>query len=179
MSWQEVLNFWFEEIEPAAHWRKDLDFDRLVERRFGDLLHSAGACELSAWRDQPAGRLAEVIVIDQFSRNIYRDNPKAFAHDGLALALAQEAVERGVAKELPADQRAFLYLPYMHSESALIHQQAVELFSEPGLESNYQFELRHKAIIDRFGRYPHRNQILGRISTPQEVEFLQQPGSSF
>mgnify|MGYP003665301885 FL=1 len=178
-SWREVVNFWFEEIEPASHWRKDPEFDRFIEQRFGELLRTASACELFPWRAQPLGRLAEVIVLDQFSRNIYRDTERAFAQDGLALALAQEAVSLGVAVQLPAQQRVFLYMPYMHSESAAIHQRAVELYAEPGLEENYQFELRHKAIIDRFGRYPHRNSLLGRSSTPEEMLFLQQPGSSF
>lgn len=179
MDWGDVLEFWFEEVEPASHWRKDPQFDRLIERRFGDLHQAACACELYSWRDQALGRLAEVIVLDQFSRNIYRDSAAAFTQDSLALVLAQEAVSQGVAAQIPAQQRAFLYLPFMHSESVIIHHRAVELFAEPGMEENYRFELRHKAIIDRFGRYPHRNAILGRCSTPEELTFLQQPGSSF
>ena len=103
----------------------------------------------------------------------------AVRNDALALALAQEAVARGCDRELPVPQRAFLYLPYMHSESPLIHEQALRLYATPGLEHNLDFERRHKAIIDRFGRYPHRNALLGRVSTPEELEFLQQPGSSF
>ncbi len=179
VSWNEVIRFWFVEIEPASHWGKDPEFDQLIEQRFGDLYQSACACELYPWRTQAQGRLAEVIILDQFSRNLYRDTDKAFAQDGLALALAQEAVSLGVAAELPPQQRAFLYLPFMHSESAAIHQRALALFAEPGLEDNYQFELRHKAIIDRFGRYPHRNDLLGRRSTAKELKFLQEPGSSF
>ncbi len=125
------------------------------------------------------GRLSEIILLDQFSRNIYRDKPAAFAQDALALALAQEAIAAGIASELTVDQRSFLYMPFMHSESELIHQQAVKLFSEPGLEASLEFEIRHKKIIDRFGRYPHRNEILGRTSTVEEQQFLAQPGSSF
>jgi len=179
LSWREVIRFWFEEVEPACHWGKDPEFDQLIEQRFGDLYQSACACELYAWRAQAQGRLAEIIVLDQFSRNLFRDSDKAFAQDSLALALAQEAVSLGVQAELPPNQRAFLYLPFMHSESAAIQQRAVELFAEPGLESNYQFALRHKEIIDRFGRYPHRNDLLGRRSTAKELKFLQEPGSSF
>ncbi len=179
MSWQRVLQFWFDEIDPALHWRKDHEFDRLIENRFGELHRAAGACELFHWRDQPQGRLAEVIILDQFSRHIYRDRAQSFAADGLALALAQEAVRLDLGAPLTPAQRAFLYLPYMHSESVVIHQQAERLFSQPGLEDNYRFELRHKAIIDRFGRYPHRNRILGRQSSAEEIAFLQQPGSSF
>ncbi|MFT5721279.1 MAG: hypothetical protein ACI9W6_001592 [Motiliproteus sp.] len=178
-AWDEVLRFWFEEIEPASHWAKDPVFDALIEQRFGDLYQAACACELYTWRDQARGRLAEVIILDQFSRNLYRESGQAFAQDRLALALAQEAVSLGIAAQLPAKQRAFLYLPFMHSESALIHQRALELFAESGLEDNYRFELRHKEIVDRFGRYPHRNASLGRSSTEEEVRFLQQPGSSF
>ncbi len=110
---------------------------------------------------------------------MYRDKPKAFAQDTLALVLAQEAIRRKLDTELQASQKAFLYMPFMHSESAEIHDIAVFLFDQPGLEDNYNFELKHKAIIDRFGRYPHRNEILKRKSTPEELEFLSQPGSSF
>ncbi len=176
---QDVLNFWFNEIAPKQWWEKSPQFDDLIRRRFGDLLNRALRCELAEWRATPEGRLAEILVLDQFSRNIHRDSARAFAGDGIALALAQEAVSMGADSALPVDRRAFLYLPYMHSESALIHEVAVRLFSAPGLENNYKFELAHKAIIDRFGRYPHRNAALGRESTQQEIAFLQTPGSSF
>lgn len=118
-------------------------------------------------------------MLDQFSRNIHRDTPRAFAQDGMALVLAQEAVASGVLDQLEPIERAFLLMPWMHSESRLIHVEAERLFKAWAPESNYDFELRHKAIIDRFGRYPHRNAILGRESSVAEVEFLKQPGSSF
>ena len=118
-------------------------------------------------------------MLDQFSRNVYRNTPKAFAQDPLALALAQEAIALGKDVELSPTQQSFLYMPFMHSESLLIHERAVELFKAPGMENNYEFEIKHKVIIDRFGRYPHRNEILGRESTAEEIEFLTQPGSSF
>ena len=175
----DVLRFWFEELTEKDWWRKDPALDRRIAERFGATLAAAARCELYAWRGSARGRLAEVIVLDQFSRNIHRDSGAAFANDALALALAQEAVSRGCDHELSVPQRAFLYLPYMHSESPLIHEQAVRLYAQPGLEQNLDFEHRHKAIIDRFGRYPHRNALLGRRSTPAELEFLQQPGSSF
>ena len=130
-------------------------------------------------RTTPEGRLAEVLVFDQFSRNVYRDTPQAFAQDALALALAQELVASGQDRSLPLAQRSFAYMPYMHSESELIHAQAVALFSQPGMEDNLSFELRHKEIIDRFGRYPHRNAVLGRASSALELAFLSEPGSSF
>ncbi len=132
-----------------------------------------------AWRATPEGRLAEVLVLDQFSRNVYRDTPQAFAQDALALALAQELVTSGQDRSLPLAQRSFAYMPYMHSESALVHAQAALLFAQPGMEDTLRFEVRHKEIIDRFGRYPHRNALLGRSSTPEELAFLSEPGSGF
>lgn len=178
-SISSILSFWFEECTPKQWWSKDAEFDQLIRSRFSDLHNAATSCELFDWRESVDGCLAEVIVLDQFSRNMYRDQPAAFASDGMALVLAQTAIERFDVLQLPAERRTFLYLPYMHSESRLIHEVAVKLFSDPGLEENYRFELRHKEIIDRFGRYPHRNAVLGRVSTPEEIEFLKQPGSSF
>ncbi len=176
---ESVLNFWFEEITPKQWWARSDDFDRLIESRFGALHRAAAQCELYDWRETAGGRLAEVIVLDQFSRNIYRDQPHAFACDALALGLAQAAVAVRADHELAVERRSFLYMPYMHSESPLIHTLAVSLFSAPGMVDNLNFELRHKQVIDRFGRYPHRNALLGRTSTPQELDFLQTPGSSF
>lgn len=179
MQYQQVLQFWFFELTEKDWFRKDEALDQTITERFEGLLQAAGACELYDWRRTPDGRLAEIIVLDQFSRNIYRDKPKSFSQEALALALAQEAVAMGADMALPVSQRAFLYMPYMHSESLLIHEQAMKLFQQTGLENNLNFEKRHLAILERFGRYPHRNAILGRQSTPEEVEFLAQPGSSF
>jgi uncharacterized protein (DUF924 family) len=179
MQAQDILHFWFQELTPAQQFAKDAALDDLIRSRFGHALVAAARCELWTWRATPAGRLAEIVVLDQFSRNVYRDTPAAFAQDPLALALAQELVASGHAQALPPTQRAFAYMPYMHSESLAIHDQALTLFGEPGLESNLGFEQRHRAIIERFGRYPHRNAVLGRTSTPAELAFLQEPGSSF
>lgn len=179
MTPQDILQFWFEETAPKAWWAVDPAFDELIRQRFGDVLSRAAQGEYEAWRSQPKGRLAEIVVLDQFSRNAYRGTPRAFAQDGMALVLAQEAVARGALDELSPVERGFLLLPFMHSESRLVHVRAEQLYRAHGLPDNLQFELRHKAIIDRFGRYPHRNTILGRDSTAEEVEFLQQPGSSF
>ena len=174
-----ILHFWFTELTPKQHFVKDAALDETIRTRFGATLEAAARCELFAWRATPKGRLAEIIVLDQFSRNVYRDTPRAFAQDALALALAQELVASGQDRSLPVEQLRFVFMPYMHSESALIHEQAVALFSQPGLEDNLSFEHAHKAIIDRFGRYPHRNAILGRSSTAEELAFLSGPGSSF
>jgi len=175
----EVLRFWFEELEPRQWWEKYHDLDVLIEKQFGAMHAAAAAAELFSWRTTAAGRLAEIIILDQFSRNIYRDSLKAFACDSMALALAQEAVRLGLDQELDVPQKAFFYMPYMHSESLLIHEQALKLFNQPGVEFNLEFEEKHKAIIDRFGRYPHRNKILGRESTAEEISFLKGPDSSF
>lgn len=175
----EVLTFWFEEIRPEQWWKQDGAFDELIYRRFANLLEKAAKGELFSWRSRARGRLAEIIVLDQFSRNIYRNSPRAFAQDPIALALAQEAIAAGVLQELPqAAERSFLLMPFMHSESRIIHSEAEKLFREYA-PANYDYELRHKAIIDRFGRYPHRNATLGRDSSAEELAFLQQPGSSF
>jgi len=176
---QSILHFWFEELTPKQHFIKDAALDETIRARFGDTLEAAARCELFGWRATAEGRLAEIIVLDQFSRNVYRDTARAFAQDALALVLAQELVASGQDRSLPAAQRVFAYMPYMHSESALVHTQAVELFTQLGIQDNLNFELRHKAIIDRFGRYPHRNAILGRSSSTEELAFLAEPGSSF
>lgn len=153
--------------------------DETIRTRFGATLEAAARCELFSWRTTPEGRLAEILVLDQFSRNVYRDTPRAFAQDALALALAQELVASGLDRSLPLAQRSFAYMPYMHSESALVDAQAVSLFSQPGMEDSLRFEVHHQAIIERFGRYPHRNAVLGRSSTAEELVFLGEPGSSF
>lgn len=178
-TYDDVLAFWFQTLTPKDWFRKSQQLDNEIKQRFGTTHARARAGELHAWRTQPLGRLAEIIVLDQFSRNIFRDRPKAFAQDAMALALAQEAVRVGVDDVCTTQQRAFLYMPFMHSESAAIHEWAMRLFSQPGLENQLKFEKSHKAIIDRFGRYPHRNAILGRQSSAEESSFLQQPNSSF
>lgn len=177
--YRDIIDFWFTEMEPGAWTRKIPELDEQMRQRFGEVHRQAVQGELWHWREADLGRLAEVIVLDQFSRNMYRDTPEAFAADGIALVLAQEAIAVEVDQRLPIEQRLFLYMPFMHSESLTIHEQALKLFSTPGLEEHLGYEHRHRDILLRFGRYPHRNAILGRFSTPEELEFLRQPGSSF
>lgn len=172
MDSRDVIKFWFEELSPTDWFRKSDATDALIARRFGDTHRAAMAGRLLSWRDNAFGALAEIIVLDQFSRNIFRGSPKAFAADSLALGLAREAVAKGYDRPLGTQQRSFLYMPFMHSEAKAVHEKAVELFSQSGLEEALKFELLHKEIIDRFGRYPHRNAILGRPSTKDELEFL-------
>lgn len=176
---REIVQFWFEEIDSALWWKKDVEFDALIIQRFSQIHQQACTGELYAWRATPEGRLAEIIVLDQFSRNMFRDNPSAFAQDSLALILAQEAIATGADKYLSDTQRSVLYLPFMHSESLLIHGLAEAYYKALGVESSFEFELKHKHIIDQFRRYPHRNKILNRESTKAEIDFLTQPNSRF
>jgi uncharacterized protein (DUF924 family) len=177
--YQEILRFWFEETSPDKWWSAASAFDEEVGRRYGGLIHQAAQGELYEWRSEPKGRLAEIIVLDQFSRNVYRNTAPAFAQDPVALVLSQEAVRLGIQAALSPAEASFLLMPFMHSESAKIHVLAEQLFLQFTPGTNYEFELRHKAIIERFGRYPHRNAILGRASTAEELEFLKHPGSRF
>jgi uncharacterized protein (DUF924 family) len=179
MNSEEILLFWFNDIHPSKWWIKDLEFDEMIGTRFAELHHAASCCELFHWRETAEGRLAEIIVLDQFSRNMYRDTPLSFAADTIALVLAQEAISVGADVELNQSQRNFLYMPFMHSESLIIHDIAVQLYTKNGSQNSLDFELKHREIIQEFGRYPHRNSILGRISTHAELEFLTQANSSF
>ncbi|MGE3974423.1 MAG: DUF924 family protein [Bdellovibrionales bacterium] len=179
MKAQDIIQFWFHEIDRKKWFQSSPEFDQQIRDRFLKTFHQVQNGSTSQWRETPEGRLAEIIVLDQFSRNMFRDKPEAFAADPLALELAKAAVTAGDDMKLPVEQRGFLYMPYMHSENADDHIAAMKLFSQKGLENNYQYELLHKKIIDRFGRYPHRNQVLGRKSTPEELEFLKEKNSSF
>lgn len=172
MTPNTVLDFWFKEIVPEQWFKKDVAFDKLVRDRFESVYEQAKKGELAEWRATPEGRVAEIIVLDQFPRNMYRGTPHAFATDALALERAQEAVATGDDQKLSSQYRPFLYMPYMHSESKEVHVKALELFEKLGNESNLRYENEHKAIIDRFGRYPSRNEILSRESSPEELEFL-------
>ncbi len=179
MKYQDILDFWFATPTQPSWFAKSADFDQKLTKKFKTILEQAQQNELYEWRNSVQGRLAEVIILDQFSRNIYRDTPAAFAQDPQALTLAQEAIRLGLDDWLEPQQWRFLYMPFMHSESVKIHQQAILLFSALGDENSLDYERQHQQIIQRFGRYPHRNAILGRTSTPEELEFLQQPYSSF
>lgn len=177
--YDEIISFWFNELAPEQWWQKNLQLDEMISKRFGALHKKAMSGELFSWRESALGSLAEVIILDQFSRNIYRDKPESFSSDPLALALSQIAISKGFDTDLPEVKRSFLYLPFMHSESKVIHIEALKLYKNLNNANNLAFEYQHKEIIDTFGRYPHRNEILGRESTPEEIAFLKQPNSSF
>jgi len=178
MDYTSVYNFWFNELTPKQWFEKSEKLDKEIEAKFLVLHKESVAGELTSWRENHQGTLSEIILLDQFSRNIFRDKKEAFQFDDLALSIAKEAIERKQDLKLSTVERSFLYMPFMHSESLDVHEEAVILFNTPGLESNYKFELEHKAIIEKFGRYPHRNKILGRESSPKEIDFLDQPSSS-
>ena len=188
---QDVLDFWFlppdnrDYGQARGEWfRKDDAFDTHIRARFGALIDAAIDGGLRAWDATPHGALARLIVLDQFTRNVYRGTPRAFAGDAQALALAVALTQAGQDRLLPPMLRAFAYLPFEHAEDLAMQARAVELFqllsqAQPGFESMLDYAQRHQEVIARFGRFPHRNAILGRPSTPEEVEFLRQPGSSF
>jgi uncharacterized protein (DUF924 family) len=179
MQAQTIIDFWFNQLIPKQWYVKDVVLDQQIIDSFSEVHQAVAAGECESWRETAVGRLAEIIVLDQFSRNMFRGSSLSFAYDSQALTLAQEAIRQGFDHQLSAVQKQFVYMPYMHSESLLVHQKAVVLFDQQGLEDNLDYEYKHLAILERFGRYPHRNQVLGRESTAEEIEFLQQPGSSF
>ena len=176
---EKVLDFWFNEEHQPYWFEKNPQFDNQIKVQFAETLQAAKAGECAHWRETVQGALAEIIVLDQFSRNLHRDSPQAFAQDGMALVLAQEIIKQEDFSSLNTAQKKFAIMPYMHSESKKIHQQGLPLFEALNDDYTLSFAVRHKEIIDKFGRYPHRNDVLDRETTPEEIEFLKQPNSSF
>ena len=195
---EDVLAFWFgpeagdsatAESQKKLWWSKDAVVDTEIRERFGALVAAAAGGAHREWAREPRGRLALILLFDQFPRNIYRDTPQAFAHDGLALRLALDGIDSGADRGLRAIERVFFYLPLEHAESPEMQERSVALFE--GLRNNaaetdrstfdgyLDFARRHRDIVQRFGRFPHRNPILGRASTAEETAFLQLPGSGF
>jgi uncharacterized protein (DUF924 family) len=182
----DVLAFWFgapPHVERREWFRKDAAFDAAIGERFGDALARGLAGAFGEWCGAPHGALARVVLLDQYTRNAFRDTPRAFAGDARALATADDAIRRGFDASLDRYERWFLYIPYEHSEDRAMQRRALELFGalarDEGLDGPLRYAERHAAIIERFGRFPHRNAILGRESTAEEVAFLREPGSSF
>lgn len=168
----DVVRFWFTELAHDKWFAKDDAVDATIRKRFGALHASLTEKVPAAVTATPLGALATVIVLDQFSRNLFRASGRAFACDATALAIAQEAIRAGFDVQLEREQRTFLYLPFEHSEDRAMQQRSVELFAALGDPTTLDYAQRHRDIIDRFGRFPHRNRVLGRDSTPQELEFL-------
>ncbi|MET0987232.1 MAG: DUF924 family protein [Steroidobacteraceae bacterium] len=168
---EEVLHFWFVEVRPEQWFERDHELDTRILERF-TALHERVTHFRAGELDTPHASLAGVIVLDQFPRNIYRDSPQAFLTDSQAVAHARDAIERKFDRHLTPQQRMFLYLPYQHAEDLELQKQSVELFDQLGLDEPAEYAREHKRVIDRFGRFPHRNAVLGRESTAEEVEFL-------
>ena len=181
----DILDFWFGTLDEhgcaskehqARWWKKDAAFDDEIRRRFADLHQAIRRGEHDDWLLEPRGRLAQVIALDQFPRNMFRGTAEMFASDAQALRIAVDGIERGDDRALPQDHRSFFYMPLMHSEDLAMQDRAVVMFAALG---SVKYAEMHRDIIRRFGRFPHRNRILGRESSPEELEFLAQPGSSF
>ena len=175
----DVLNFWFSENIKPLWFKKSTDFDREIKQRFLDTYQRGKTGALNDWCNSSKNILALIIVLDQFPRNMFRNTPQAFATDDRAVELTKYAVNNNYQQDLSPEEQAFLYMPLMHSENKQDQEKCVELFTKLGREDNLKFANKHQEIIDRFGRFPHRNEILGRESTSEEKEFLTQPGSSF
>ena len=196
----QVLHFWFGDLKKnevpgddkqKSWWMKDTEYDKRIKDNFGNDLKMAINGELDYWKTSPEGSLALIILLDQFSRNIYRDTSKAFSQDNKSIQICLEGIEKGFDKKLHPVQRIFYYIPLMHSEDIDMQEKSLKYFSGLSeqykeqksiadvVSNSYEFAVKHYDIIKRFGRYPHRNEILGRESTPDEIEFLKQPGTSF
>jgi len=193
-SLESVVMFWFGNADGATPpeevrkrwWKKSDAFDAEITQSFAALHTAIMAGQHDDWLETPRGCIARVIVLDQFSRNMFRGDPRSFASDALALATTDRIVEGGMLEQLGAHEQMFALMPLMHSEDRARQEQSVKAFEDlaartpgQGFEGNVDFAYRHKRIVDRFGRYPHRNEVLGRASTPEELEFLKEPGSSF
>ena len=188
---QAVLDFWFAAEDDAEHgavrdlwFRKSDETDRQIAERFGPLIEQALRGELEAWATEPQTALAQIVLLDQFTRNSFRDTPRAFAGDKRALAAAMAMVGARHDEKLLPVQRVFVYLPFEHAEGIVMQQEALRLFTRlvaeaPELQNMLDYAQRHHDVVQRFGRFPHRNAILGRQSTADEIEFLRQPGARF
>lgn len=168
---EAVLRFWFEELKPKQWFTRDAQLDELIRRRFLSTYEEAGRVDPTALT-QAREALAHVIALDQFPRNMFRGTPQAFATDPLALTIAQLAIASGLDAELDRPGRIFLYMPFQHSEDVNVQARSVELFAALGDEGSLDYARQHRQIIERFGRFPHRNAVLGRASTAEELEFL-------
>ena len=176
---EEILNFWFKECKPEQWFKKNEDFDKTIENRFSSAIENAIAGKLDSWEESETGCLALIILLDQFTRNVFRDTPRAFAGDERALALSKLCFNKDYLTNLDIHRRQFMLMPMMHSENLAVQDVALPLFKKYASEKDYEYAEKHRDIIARFGRFPHRNVILGRKSSNEELEFLKQPGSSF
>ncbi len=175
----DILHFWFSELDPAEWWQAGDALDQQIRTRFISCWEKAAEGRLDHWQEEAPSCLALIIVLDQFSRNLHRGTPKAFSQDAKALQIAETALEKGFDQKLEPQKRIFFYMPYEHAEDMAMQEKSVALFRCLGLKEQTDYAIRHRDIIARFGRFPHRNAILGRKSSDEETTFLAQPGSSF
>jgi len=176
---EEVLTFWFDEISPEQWFKKDEHFDAMLAERAGTTVGKALNGQIDSWTETPDGAVGLVILLNQFTRNIFRDTPKAFSGDEMALVVSLKSVDSDWFDKLPSMQKYFLLMPMMHCEDIQIQDNSIALFAVHTNELAQKYAVKHRNIVERFGRFPHRNAILGRPSTKEELEFLAQPGSSF
>lgn len=176
---EAVIHFWFEELSPKDWYGAPPHVDAAVTAGFGATYEVLKDRVPQTWPRTPRGMLAAILVLDQFPRNMFRGTRLAFATDSLALELAKEAISTAADMDLPPEQRCFVYMPYQHAENRIDQVRSVELFTALGDPVNLDYAERHRAVIERFGRFPHRNAILGRVSTTEEIAFLKQKGSAF
>jgi len=176
---QDILKFWFEECEEKSWWVKDPKFDAMLRDRFGALVEQAAAGDLDNWAETAEGARAFIILLDQFTRSIYRDSPKAFDADDKARAMARRAIAKGFDKGLDMHQRVFMYMPFEHSEDIADQDESCRLIGEIGSENYLKFAHAHRDIIVKFGRYPHRNAVMGRENTRAEEDYLKDPKAGF
>ena len=176
---EDILNFWFKDCKPEHWFKKNDDFDQMIEKRFSSVIEDSIEGKLDSWEETETGCLALIIVLDQFTRNVFRDTPRAFAGDKRALALSQTCCDKGYLNNPDINRSKFMLMPMMHSENLAVQDAALPLFNNYASEKDYEYAEKHREIIARFRRFPHRNVILGRKSTNEELEFLKQPGSSF
>lgn len=172
-TWKEVLDFWFDSKHVALHFDENDEFDELIRKKFLNTWEAASEGLLVDWRKDIKGRLAEIIVLDQFSRNLFRNDIRTYTQDKMAIALAQELVNHPDYHTLNAEEKRYILLPFMHSESLELHDWALKYYEENGDENLMYFEKLHRDVLEQFGRYPYQNKDLGRISTPEELEFLE------
>ena len=176
---EEILNFWFKECKPEQWFKKNENFDQMIENLYSSAIENAIAGNLENWEESETGCLALIILLDQFTRNVFRDNQRAFVGDNKALVLSQKCCDKEYLKNPDIQRRKFMLMPMMHSEKITVQEAALPLFKKYTSEKDYEYAKKHHEIIVRFGRFPHRNVILGRKSTIEELEFLKQPGASF
>ncbi len=172
MDYQNIIDFWFSEQTKPLWFNSTSEFDTLLKEKYLDIYTDAKTLKLKDWQAQPLGALALVIILDQFPLNMFRGKPQSFETEALSRDIAEQAVNQGFDAELTTEQKAFLYMPYMHSENLADQEQSLILFNQEGLEDNLRFAQHHYEIVKQFDRFPHRNKILGRENTEAEIEYL-------